>query len=443
MTINEVKNKVELAVTEMVARKDNYVNNPGKDFSRDRKLSLEKLCQFFFTAQGSSISKELEKFFNFSMDTPTASAFIQQRAKLNPQFFLDLLRTFNSLCSDDNMLNGYRVFAVDGTTLNIAKNSNSSSFINSGCGYNQLHISAVFDLLNGTYCDAVIKSINEANERADLIDILHRNTFLEKTIFVLDRGYPSHEIIATFDNTPNADYLIRVNQGNDTFKVIRGLPMKAFDINVEFEITTTQTNEDKAKQRVHISLKKTLARSGKTIVREWNFPSPYTMRFRVVRFMIANKPDKNGNIVSNPANYETIITSLPSDIFSLDEIKRLYGMRWGIETSFRCLKYTVGMVNTHAKNEAYIMQEVYSKLFAFNVLTRITKSVAKIVKTKHTYTVNISLASDFVRLFVLSRLTKKLLLEKLKKYVVPIRPGRKDKRKLKTKECAPFIYRVA
>jgi len=54
----------------------------------------------------------------------------------------------------------------------------------------------------------------------------------------------------------------------------------------------------------------------------------YELAFRVVRFAITED------------SYECIITNLPADEFPADEfpadeIKKIYAMRWGIETSFR------------------------------------------------------------------------------------------------------------
>ena len=46
---------------------------------------------------------------------------------------------------------------------------------------------------------------------------------------------------------------------------------------------------------------------------------------------------------------ETIITNLDASTFPLHDIKRLYAMRWGIETSFRNLKHTLGLLHLHAK----------------------------------------------------------------------------------------------
>ncbi len=37
--------------------------------------------------------------------------------------------------------------------------------------------------------------------------------------------------------------------------------------------------------------------------------------------------------------------------------KNLYASRWGIETSFRDLKYSIGLVNFHAKKKEGILQE--------------------------------------------------------------------------------------
>ena len=49
------------------------------------------------------------------------------------------------------------------------------------------------------------------------------------------------------------------------------------------------------------------------------------------------------------SSYETVITNLDAEEYSPEELKQLYGMRWGIETSFRELKYTVGLLHFHAK----------------------------------------------------------------------------------------------
>ncbi|MGL5043197.1 MAG: transposase [Culicoidibacterales bacterium] len=81
----------------------------------------------------------------------------------------------------------------------------------------------------------------------------------------------------------------------------------------------------------------------------------YTLNFRVVRFNISE------------TTYESIITNLPEDPFSLDDIKTLYAMRWGLETAVRTLKYTVGLMTLHTKKVVFILQELSSKLLIFNL----------------------------------------------------------------------------
>ena len=73
----------------------------------------------------------------------------------------------------------------------------------------------------------------------------------------------------------------------------------------------------------------------------------YTLHFRVLRFPITE------------STMECIITNLEEEDFPMKEIKKLYEWRWGIERSFRELKYTIGLTNFHAKKVEYILQEIF------------------------------------------------------------------------------------
>lgn len=55
------------------------------------------------------------------------------------------------------------------------------------------------------------------------------------------------------------------------------------------------------------------------------------MSLRVVRIKIGEE------------RYESLVTNLPSNEFSTADLKQLYHLRWGIETAFRELKYSLGM----------------------------------------------------------------------------------------------------
>lgn len=75
----------------------------------------------------------------------------------------------------------------------------------------------------------------------------------------------------------------------------------------------------------------------------------YPISFRVVRFAV-----KKGL-------YETVITNLPADQFPPQLLRELYHKRWGIETSFRDLKYTLALTHFHAKKRPFIEQEIFSE----------------------------------------------------------------------------------
>ncbi|MGN0162686.1 MAG: transposase [Candidatus Ornithomonoglobus sp.] len=51
----------------------------------------------------------------------------------------------------------------------------------------------------------------------------------------------------------------------------------------------------------------------------------------------------------------------------MERIKKTYCSRWGIESSFHKLKYTIGLNNFHAYKPEYIKQEIWAKMIAYNI----------------------------------------------------------------------------
>jgi hypothetical protein len=46
-------------------------------------------------------------------------------------------------------------------------------------------------------------------------------------------------------------------------------------------------------------------------------------------------------------------------------------MRWGIETSFRALKYAIGMVHFHVRKDNSLLQEIYASLVVYSFSERV------------------------------------------------------------------------
>ena len=158
----------------------------------------------------------------------------------------------------------------------------------------------------------------------------------------------------------------------------------------------------------------------------------YQLSFRIVHFPISD------------TSFETIITNLDADLFPLPEIKKLYALRWGIETSFRHLKHTLALLHLHAKKVEFVCQEIFAKLTMYNFCELITHSVIiRQGQRKYLYKVNFSDAVHICLQFFLGKVPPPFVQSLLAKFISPIRPERKNPRKLTPKPACSFIYRAA
>ncbi len=230
------------------------------------------------------------------------------------------------------------------------------------------------------------------------------------------------------------DFLIRVKES--WISEVKDLPMEEWDTDIPLEIRTTQTKADKAAYRngtaKYASGKSKFGKYKSS--QSWDFGSPHKMTVRVVRLRIAD--DK----------YETIATSLDRDSFPAGKIKELYNLRWGIETSFRDLKYAIGLVNFHARKDDSIVQEIFASLVMYNFSERITACVVVVyaIPRVHEYQVNFAVSSYICRNYYRKQQkAPPAILQEIAKYIEPVRKGRVDKRKLLPKSVVNFIYRVA
>ncbi|MBQ2829424.1 MAG: IS4 family transposase [Oscillospiraceae bacterium] len=424
---NQINAALDYAIISAIAKCDR-----GKDFSRKSALSRDTIIRLLIGAEGGS----LDKILHAAGIKVTASAVSQRRAQIDPAVFRAVFDNFISACADSELFRGYRLLAVDGTTISLPRNPTSASFVqHDGIpkGVNQLHVTPLYDILGRIFADVVIQPEPKKDEIGALIAMLQRSDFDQKTLIIADRGFESYNLIAHLLEKPNTDFLIRVKQSHSAMREVAKLPMMEVDCSIGFTITTTQTNEDKEKHYIHLQVPKKSKAGSKTRRGRWDFPSPYPMRFRICRFLLDN------------GEFETVATSLPSS-FTLEDIKILYHLRWGIETGFRDLKYTLGLINLHGKSDAFAQQEIYASLIAFNFASRVCREV--IVRQPkdgvYAYKVNFKMAVMLCKEFLRTpKADGEKLLREIARYAVPIRPNRQDERNLKVKGFAGFVYRVA
>lgn len=71
----QIKQILDDIINEMSQHPQDFTKNPNKDFTRDRKLSFNKLLHLLLGMRGNSISKELYDYFK-NDDLMTSSAFV-------------------------------------------------------------------------------------------------------------------------------------------------------------------------------------------------------------------------------------------------------------------------------------------------------------------------------------------------------------------------------
>ena len=416
-----------------------YSVRPGKDNTRNRKFPFSKMISSILALRGGTLNREIMDFFGFDPGIGTSSAFIQQRAKILPEAFVSLFQHFTSKIDENKLYHGLRLLAVNGSDLQIAANPNDPDSYYPGANgqksYNLLHINAMYDLLQHTYTDALIQKSRTENETGALTDMIDRSG-IDKALLLADRNYESYNALAHIQEK-GWFFLIRIKDNTNGITAGLILPDKdEYDVPFHIRLTRKQTNSVKQllKDKNHYKLVPSSSRFDylPQTSKKYDPAVFYGLSFRIVRFPISD------------TMCETIITNLDAKQYPLPEIKRLYALRWGIETSFRDLKHTLGLLHLHAKKVEFIFQEIFAKLTMYNFCELITQSVViKQKQKKYAYKVNFSDAVHICFEFFLGNAPPPVVEAMLMKYISPIRPGRKDTRKQTQKPAVSFTYRVA
>jgi len=446
MIHQKIKDLFSTAVEQVGSNISQYSVHPDTDFLRNRKISPQKLISFL-VSQGSSSSRvEMLDFWEFDSSMPTSSALNQQRAKLKPDALAAVFNQFNSSAmelsssafSDDK----YRFLAADGSTCTYFSTPSFSSddyYCSPGKsirGVYSMHLNAFFDLETHIYTDALIQAVHCKNEFGAFCEIVDRHDILEgrKNVYIGDRGYCSYNNMAHVVNQ-NQFFLFRTKDIHS-----KGLVGKfnfpdeeSFDIDVKVTLTRSHSRKIQADPESYLRF---VDQAAAFDYIEYGSLDTYELFFRVVRFPISE------------STYECIVTNLPRDEFPAERIKILYHSRWGIESSFRKLKYTIGLSNFHAYKPEYIEQEIWAKLIAYNITEMmINHTVLEKHDTKHEYKINFTMAAHICRVFL--RLTTEKdqydVMSLLQKELIPIRNERQYPRLQTAHFRKPryFIYRAA
>ena len=428
---NIVKNKLNAIIRDMEKNVSDFVVDSKKDFVRKSELSFSKTMRFILGMGSQTLGKELMEFYDFNPKMVSVSAMVQRRAKILPDAFQHLFHKFNEEFSQTNFFHGYRLYAVDGSHIHIPTiPDDDGTYCKTNAdskGYNMMHLNALYDLMNKRYIDAVLQDCRSENENKALISMLENVN--HDTIIIADRNYDSYNNIAHLE-AKGMKYVIRIKSTTGIVKKFDIPADKETDFTADILLTRKNTKEIKAEPDKY----RLLASKSTFDFLPKNSKDSYPLKFRIIRIKISE------------GHYETLVTNLWDNEFSANDIKKIYKLRWGIETSFRELKYHVGLIAFHSKKKDCVIQEIFASLIMYNFSMLITENILidddkhNKYRSKVNYAVAIHICIAFFRCNNVSPSHLRKLIARNK---CPVRHNRNAFRKTRYHSAIPFNYRLS
>lgn len=342
------------------------------DFTRNRKLGFPETSIMILKGIKKGLHAGISEFLDETkseIKEYSEAAFCKARQKINPEAFKELFETTVEgfyLNADYKTFNGYRVCAIDGSDINLPNTKElleiyGSEPYSNGSTQVQSLVSCLYDVLNHTIIDASMNPY-DFNERKAAIEHINKldNIRTEKELIIMDRGYPSEELLKTLEDK-QYKYLFRVNRYN-FFREIR-------DAKTDDEILCREIDGIK-------------------------------LYYRLVLITL-----NNGTV-------EALITNLTDENITKETLSQLYNLRWGIETKYDDLKNKLQLENFSGVSSVCILQDFYSTMFLSNLLACMefdcSQELDKINSSqqlKHEYKINTNHA-----IFVLRNTVVKMLI---------------------------------
>ena len=266
----------------------------------------------------------------------SAASFCTARHKITPDLLRHMLHEIASTSFETTFesqrWHGRRVFAVDGTKLNLQRSPDlEAAFGAPESGYwPQVLVSVLLDVCAKAPIDVEVSPF-ASNEREHLLNMLP--SLGRNDLLVLDRGYPSHEILQTLVHD-GIDFLIRLPSAN-TFAAIDALRESDGD-DYLFHVDPPEGSPP-----------------------EW---TRLTLRFVRLR-----APDGTESF---------FVTTLRGRQFSGAKLRELYHMRWEAEEFYKLLKGPyIGQGQFRSKSPDGVRQEIHA-LVLFLAIARVIMATA-------------------------------------------------------------------
>jgi hypothetical protein len=297
-------------------------------FTRSATLNFKNTSRLVLNLVKNTTKVELMNYFDQFEEkiiSPSKNAFNLAREKISYTAFKEL---FGDSCElaieegdDTKLYKGYRLFALDGTSFIVGKLEELAEFFGESTtveGKAMCRISGIVDVLNNCIIDADAAPFS-IGERALALGQMKKLAHIANALYLYDRGYWSPELAKT---------IIKNNQ--------RFLMRLASNI-------------------------------GNTIVRDEN-GVPYPLRR--CSFTLPNgKP-------------EILLSNIPEEEMTDDELFSLYTNRWGVEAKYLELKERLHLDVINGLTANIVLQDIYSALYFSNLVAFICEDADGIIEEK-------------------------------------------------------------
>jgi len=309
------------------------------DFTRNRKMPFEEVILFMIFSLKCSTQSALRRFFA-SIGKPVfmrQQSFSEARMKVKVEAFIKLFKLTVAIMTENccKKWQGYRVYAVDGSKIALPCDKELLKHYG-GHGRNAASPTAqgsiIYDVMNDTVADALITPMatDERTLAKAHIDSIKGYAPNEKKLVIFDRGYPSFDLIEKLE-CEGLYYLMRVRE--------------KFNLDID-----AQTKADG-----YVMLKK----------------GQKQIHTRVIKFRL-----DSGEI-------ETLITNIADRRLGKKAFKKLYYMRWPVETKYDIVKNKLQLENFTSRSVEGIEQDFYAAMYLTNVVAAATIDVQpKITDTR-------------------------------------------------------------
>ena len=235
-----------------------------------------------------------------------------------------------------------RIFAVDGTSLDLPNVKALDKYFGRYKGYNtdstpRAQVSVLYDCLNQVTYDSTIAPVytSETPLAEDHIDNI---TFPDSSLITFDRGY--HDSFLRIKLTLlNIDYCMRQKS----------------DENIIKEFIESQENDRVVTVKPNRNCRQKCLESN--------------IQAQSYKVRLIKVPLDSGQI-------EILATSLMDKELDISFFKELYFLRWGVEENYKVIKTRVGIEKFIGQTPLAIKQEFYARMLMLNI-TSLIRNIAE------------------------------------------------------------------